>query len=131
MRNRGSAILIEGSRVALIKRVKADCIYYVFPGGGIKEGETPEDATKREAYEELGVQINIKEYFGTVDYNGTQYYFLADIVSGVFGSGQGEEILNFEGDRGIYKPMWVEINTLSTINVRPKEMALKINNLFK
>ncbi len=25
-----------------------------FPGGGIEEGETPEEATKREVYEELG-----------------------------------------------------------------------------
>ena len=26
-------------------------------GGGIEEGETPEEATKREVYEELGVHI--------------------------------------------------------------------------
>lgn len=126
MRNRGSAVIIENDKVVLIKRVKADCVYFVFPGGGIEEGETPEEATKREAYEELGVQLYIQEKFGEVEFNGTEYYFQAEIVDGVFGTGQGDEFLMSDTDCGTYTPMWVEINMLSTLNVRPKEIADKI-----
>lgn len=54
MRNRGVAIIVQDGKIALIKRVRDDEVYYVFPGGGIEEGETSEEATKREIYEELG-----------------------------------------------------------------------------
>lgn len=72
MRNRGSAILLENNRVVLIRRIRDGKVYFVFPGGGIEENETPEMATKREAYEELGVTIEVHECFEKVEYNGTQ-----------------------------------------------------------
>ena len=53
-RNRGAAIIVQEGKIALIKRIREDETYYVFPGGGIEEGETPEEATKREIFEELG-----------------------------------------------------------------------------
>lgn len=130
MRDRGSSVLIENNRVALIMRVKADCVYYVFPGGGIEEGETPSEAATRETFEELGVEINIKEKFSEVEFNGRQYFFLADIIEGVFGTGGGEEFLKPEVDKGSYHPVWVEISTLSQLDVRPKEIAEKVLTLF-
>lgn len=131
MRNRGSSVLIENNKVALIKRVKEDSIYYVFPGGGIEEGETPEEATERETFEELGVKIKIKEHVYSVDFNGTQYFFLADIVGGVFGTGKGEEFTDLNRNRGTYQPLWMEIKNLSSLNVRPKEVAEKIQSIFE
>ena len=53
-RNRGAAIIVQEGKIALIKRIREDETYYVFPGGGIEEGETAEEAMKREIYEELG-----------------------------------------------------------------------------
>ena len=50
MRNRGAVILVENDKVALIRRTWDGIVYYVFPGGGIEDGETPEEATKREAF---------------------------------------------------------------------------------
>lgn len=54
IRNRGAAIIVQEGKIALIKRIREEETYYVFPGGGIEECETPEEATKREVYEELG-----------------------------------------------------------------------------
>ncbi|MRB25020.1 NUDIX domain-containing protein, partial [Bacillus thuringiensis] len=59
IRNRGAAIIVLEGKIALIKRIREEERYYVFPGGGIEEGETPEEATKREVYEELGVHIQV------------------------------------------------------------------------
>lgn len=59
MRDRGSLIIIENGKVALIRRIRDGSVYYVFPGGGIVKGETPKEGAKREAFEELGVEVRI------------------------------------------------------------------------
>jgi len=54
-------VIVQAGRVALIKRVRAGRTYYLFPGGGVEEGETPEQAAIREAHEELGVEVELGE----------------------------------------------------------------------
>ncbi|MGE6376002.1 NUDIX domain-containing protein [Peribacillus muralis] len=46
---------MEKDKVAMLRRNREGTEYYVFPGGGIEKGETPETAAKREAFEELGL----------------------------------------------------------------------------
>ncbi|WP_079527401.1 NUDIX hydrolase [Solibacillus isronensis] len=130
MRDRASVIIVEKDKVALIKRIRDNSIYFVFPGGGIENGETPEEGAKREAYEELGVEVKINECLAKIEYNGTQHFFLTEIINGTFGTGQGEEYTDKERARGIYLPMWVDIKMLSCIDVKPKEVALKVQSLF-
>lgn len=130
MRDRGSVVLIENNKVALIKRVREGSIYFVFPGGGIKNGETPKIATKREAFEELGVKVKVNECIAKVEFNGIQYFFLAEIIDGSFGTGQGEEYTDENRNRGTYQPMWVDIESLLLIDVRPKEVAKMIHYIL-
>ncbi len=40
MRVRAGVVLIENGKVALIERHRAGKHYFVFPGGGVEEGET-------------------------------------------------------------------------------------------
>lgn len=74
MRNRAAVILLDGEKVAFIRREKMGSVYYVFPGGGIEEGETPEQAAKREALEELGVNVRVGPLVANVFYEGNQYF---------------------------------------------------------
>lgn len=128
-RNRGAAIIVQEGKIALIKRIREDETYYVFPGGGIEEGETPEEATKREIFEELGVHIKVEHLIAKVEYKGTEYYFNADIVGGVFGSGKAEE---FEmKDRGIYIPLRLPIYELEKVNIKPYEVVESILEHYK
>lgn len=60
MRTRAGIILIEDNNVALIERHRAGLHNFVFPGGGVHEGESPEQAATRETMEELGLQVVIK-----------------------------------------------------------------------
>lgn len=56
---RASVILLDksGQFMILIKRIKLDKTYFVFPGGGIEAGETPRQAALRELSEELAIQV--------------------------------------------------------------------------
>lgn len=40
-----------------------------FPGGKIEEGETPQDALKREIGEELDTEISVGELIDTIEYD--------------------------------------------------------------
>lgn len=130
MRDRSSVVIIENQKVVLIQKIRDGSIYYVFPGGGIENGETPEAGAKREALEELGVEVKVKECISEVEFNGTQYFFLSEIISGTLGTGQGEEYTDKNRNRGTYLPMWVDIESLSSIDVRPNEVALKVQSLL-
>ncbi|WP_449537715.1 NUDIX hydrolase [Ferdinandcohnia sp. Marseille-Q9671] len=126
MRTRGAAIIVDNQKVVLIERNRDGQIYYVFPGGGVEIGETPELAAEREAFEELGVKVKVNECFHKVEYNGTQYFFLTTIIDGEIGTGMGQEFTDSKRNRGTYEPMWVEIDKLPSKDIRPKEVAEKI-----
>ncbi|MCM3721165.1 NUDIX domain-containing protein [Solibacillus isronensis] len=95
----------------------------------MENGETPEEGAKREAFEELGVEVKLNECIAKIEYNGTQYFFLTEIINGTFGTGQGEEYKDKERARGIYLPTWVDINMLSYIDVKLREVAFKVQSL--
>lgn len=109
MRNRAAVVIVKDEQVCLIKRVVKDSVYYVFPGGGIEEGESPEEAAVREAYEELGLNVKVKECLAKVLFHGIQYYFEAEVLAGTFGTGHGEEYHSTSSERGSYTPCWIKL----------------------
>ena len=128
MRTRAGIILIEEQKVALIERHRAGLDYFVFPGGGVDEDETPEQGAIREAMEELGVEVAIQRKVAIIHFDqSTQYYYLVEAVSGEFGTGIGEEYTEADPSNpqeGIYIPIWMPIDELHQYeNVYPAEVA--------
>ena len=64
MQKRVRRILIKDGMIALIKRTRDGETFYVFPGGGVEEGETEEQALKREIKEELEEKEGQVPFFG-------------------------------------------------------------------
>jgi 8-oxo-dGTP diphosphatase len=132
---RSRLILLDGDRVALIERHRDGRRYYVFPGGGIEAGETAEQAAIREAWEELGVVVAIRRLVARVspaapraasETDGADlpiFVFLADITSGTFGSGRGEEMTRPRPERGSYAPLWLPSAELLARAVYPRSVA--------
>jgi len=124
MRQRSGIILIERDELALIERHRVGRHYFAFPGGGVDEGETPEQAAVREAVEELGILVEIKQKVAEVFFNGkTQFYFLAKKLSGEFGTGTGEEYGEYNPEHGTYQPVWMPLTDILNNNVLPRELA--------
>ena len=51
MPQRAVGVIIKDNKILLMRRIKNGQEYYVFPGGGVKEGESTETAIIREIRE--------------------------------------------------------------------------------
>ncbi|MEZ4621647.1 MAG: NUDIX domain-containing protein [Caldilineaceae bacterium] len=122
---RATAIMIDENQVVLIERHRDGERYFVFPGGGIEEGENPTEAVQREAMEELGVTVEVGPLVAELTFRGRRhYYFLATITGGTFGSGSGPEMAGaYPAERGTYRAIWMPIADLQREPVRPQAIA--------
>jgi 8-oxo-dGTP diphosphatase len=125
-------VIVEDGQLALIRRVREGRTYYLFPGGGVEPGETPEQAAIREAHEELGVDVELAGLMHTETFNGTRFHFYrARIVAGEFGTGAWPDHANLDAaDRrrgGTHEAVWMPLDELARVpvglDVRPQRLV--------
>jgi 8-oxo-dGTP diphosphatase len=111
--------------VALIERVRDGRTYFVFPGGRVETGESPQQAAVREAHEELGVSVELGHLIFEAYRDGRERrYYLASIAGGTFGTGRGKEMMTSGTTaKGTYRPVWVDLTILMELEVRPRELS--------
>ena len=122
---RAAVVIVEDGRVALIERVRDRHTYFKFPGGRVESGESPQQAAVREAYEELGVSVELGDLISVTYRDGReQRYYLASIKGGAFGTGGGTEMITSgTTSKGTYRPVWVDLTSLTELDVRPRALA--------
>jgi len=118
---RYAGIVIKGSKMLLIHRIKKGREYYVFPGGHRRQGEDPKNVVIREVEEETDIiasnpRLAFKSHdkkFGQFD-----FYYLCDWISGEEPKLSGEE-KEKNSSEDFYEPMWIEINEAKGLNILP------------
>ena len=88
-----------------------------FPGGKMEAGETPEEALKREIWEELETRIEVEQLFETIDYDYpdfhlTMHCYICKIESGKL------TLKEHEAAR------WLTKEQLSSINWLPADRSI-------
>lgn len=74
------AIIVQSGHILMVKQyVQRGDIVWNFPGGGMEEGETPEEACIREVKEETGYDVVINRLL--VEDSG-KFTFVAEVVGG-------------------------------------------------
>lgn len=132
---RARVIIIDQNRILLIKRVKKDSIYWIFPGGGVEDGETSEEAVVRECKEELGVDVFMKKYFDAVEteYFGQMHenrFYICKITGGEVGTGNGPEYQEGDYYEGEHIPEWLSKKEFEDNIIKPDGVKDKILKLF-
>ena len=114
-------IIIEDDYIYAFFRRKNGREYYAFPGGGVEEGEIPEETVVRELKEEFSVDIEVIKYLDTKEEESTIVnFFLCKIINGIPKLG-GEELLKHSEDN-YYEIRKVRISEIDNIDIYHKDL---------
>ncbi len=141
-RKRASAVILKDGKILLLRRVKPDREYFVFPGGGVEDGESIEEALVREVKEEL--TLDVKKYrflfsienlavpsFATIHQgNRNEYYFLIEDYVGIPEIGGPEkERMN---EQNQYHIVWLGVEAVGKMeNVYPQTGIPKLLSFLR
>ncbi len=120
---RAVGILVHEGNVLLMRREHDGREYYTFPGGGVEDGESIEEAVVRELFEETQIRVVIKRLLYHHDLIGDsdQYFFECEYRSGTPTLGGEEREETLRGD--IHEPLWVLLARLSSLILYPLDVC--------
>ena len=117
------AIIIHEGKLVSMYRERQGEVYYTFPGGGKEKNENIEECVVREVLEEFGIVVKpIKNVYVYESQKSVEYFYLVEWISGVFGTGTGEEFQE-DNKNGLYIPKFIEISNIPNPPLMPPEVA--------
>jgi mutator protein MutT len=136
MRKVVRGIIKVGDNLWVIKRVKPEGAYWVFPGGGVEADESDEDALVRECQEELGIDVQVGSFFGKNTYTPSGgrehvvYFYECEYIGGELGTGNGPEYEESNGYSGTHEADSIKISDLKKYDLRPAKIRDGVYEMF-
>ncbi|SDT24224.1 ADP-ribose pyrophosphatase YjhB, NUDIX family [Paenibacillaceae bacterium GAS479] len=111
-RDRAFSAIIHDGKIVMVRVVDMDRQYWTLPGGGVEQGESNEEAARREAKEEVNLDIRIIRTLFDREYSaGIEYCFLAEIVE------QHELILGYDPELDVDEQVLAEAHWITIESV--------------
>lgn len=125
-----AAVILQEGKVLCVQRPKHEKEYisvkWEFPGGKVEVGESREEALVREIREELSVDIEVLEFFMTVEHTYPDFHLTMHVFKCALQS--GEIVLNEHVDM-----KWLSMEELGSLDwaaadVQVVERLIKVGN---
>lgn len=127
--NRAVGIVVDGDKLLVMHRKKEGKEYWVFPGGGVEEGETSETAVVRELQEETNLQVKIIHllycHHLTNNQGGKQRqdFYLCEVIGGNLGLRDDSiEAKKMAESDELYEPLWITLEQAKDLLLYPLEI---------
>jgi len=138
IRRRATAVIIKDGTILLMRRVKPDREYFILPGGGVDDGESIEEAVRREVKEEFCLDVKkcrflfelenlvVPQFITVHTGNRNEYYFLIEDYGGVPEIGGPEKEKMTKENQ--YHVAWLTMDEFAKRpNIFPREGVEKLN----
>ena len=128
-RNRSAGIVLKNDKVLVMRRINNGDEYWVFPGGGVEDGETPEQTAVREIDEETTVRVTHGKLLYHITWNTGEenFFYLCEYLSGEPKLREDtNEFEEMKGGNQLFEPMWIGIDKLQSL----KLYQLEVRDLF-
>ena len=132
---RAAGIMIHNNKVLVHKNINSN--HYAIVGGRVQIGESSEETIKREIKEELGKNIEIIGYIGTIEnffeLKGSKYHEILFVYKIEFENDEDKKIeytLNNKEGKEYLHYEWIELSKIDEYNLVPIAIKkiLKANN---
>lgn len=128
MRTSVRALIQRDGNTLLICRNRGGEAYYVFPGGGVEEGENLSGALRREVREELGVDGIVGEKLMEF----IDSFNDAETLHAIFRVAIGEQPVSLDGSPesekstvdNSYALVWVADKDVPALDIRPRQISV-------
>ena len=120
----------EGKILACQRATGAMKDGWEFPGGKIEEGESAEDACRRECAEELGVTLGTLWPFGDVEHDYPDFHLSMSVFMGSLAQGQKPEMIEHEAMRWLTRDELLAVDWLPADIELVRELGIAWDQLF-
>ena len=122
---RAAAIIVHNEKILFHHNVEKP--YYALIGGRVQITESSDDTVRREIFEELGKEIELTGYIGTVEnffeHKGKTFHEIMFIHKAEFINDEDKKIIDTmqnieEGEKHVQYE-WIDINELDKYEIKP------------